>query len=238
MENRMFRTSFYGFRRKDVMDYLEMAMQERKQSADFCQKELDTRQKEWESMIEDLTCRLERETQTRQEAESRVETLRAERARAVEQCETQNGELDVLRERVATLKKELEESQLALEEEREKTEILATQMASYTAVKDRLSNIELSAHQRAAEVERAAELEAENIQRKARDNVLSLQMQYELAMSALDAGRRQVTEQLCEMQTALDALGPALEQSGQTLVNLCEERCKAPREMKEQEVAV
>lgn len=231
MENMVFRTSLYGFRRKDVMEYLELMMQERTETMETCRKE-------WEEAMEDLAGRLETETQARRGAESKAETLRAERTRAVEQCEMQSTELDALREQVAALKAALEEAQLTLELERDKTEALSEEVASFAAVKDRLSNIELSAHQRAAEVERAAELEAENIQRKARDNVLSLQMQYELTMSALDAGRRQVTERLCEMQTALDALGPALEQSGQMLMNLCEERCKMPKQAKEQEAEV
>ena len=121
----------------------------------------------------------------------------------------------------------------ALEDCRAEAEAQRAQVELYAAVKDRLSGIELSAHRLAAEVEQAAALEAENVQRQARENVLSLQMQYELAVMALEAGRRQMTEQLCDMQMALDALAPVLEQAGRTLVSLCEDRCRPPEQREE-----
>ncbi|MBQ1351273.1 MAG: hypothetical protein IIY71_00950 [Oscillospiraceae bacterium] len=231
MENMVFRTAVYGFRRKDVMAYLETIMQERAEALEACRRERET-------AAQEAACRLEREVRARRAAELKAEALQEERERAMEQWELQKEELDALQTRAAALQAALEESQQALAREQDRTARLSAEAGSYAAVKDRLSNIELAAHQRAAEVERAAELEAENIQRKARDNVLSLQMQYELAVSAMDTGRRQVTERLCEMQTVLDTLGPVLEQAGQTLVNLCEERCKPQKQQKEQEAEI
>lgn len=229
MEHVLFRGAVGGFHRKDVMEYLEVLAKEHGDTLQACKEERDAAQAE--------ACRL---VGALAQAEERTGALEAERTHVMEAWDGKQAELDALGGEVAALQEELQRTRAALcdcrkllEAEQAQVAALQTEAASYASVKDRLSNIELSAHQRAAEVERAAELEAENIQRKAKENVLSLQMQYELAMSSLDAGRRQVTEHLCDMQMALDTLAPVLEQSGRVLVALCEERCKGTKQGKE-----
>lgn len=231
MENVLFRTAVGGFHRKDVLDYLEVLTREHGEALRECRKERDDAWKEAKRLMDVVS-----------QADARAKTMETERARVMEAWDRKCVELEGAKAQIAALTEELHQNQAALEDcqnaleaERTRVSALLLEAESYAAVKDRLSNIELSAHQRAAEVERAAELEAENIQRKARENVLSLQMQYELAVSSLDTGRRQVTEQLCDMQMALDALAPILEQSGKTLVTLCEERCKSQKHPKGQD---
>ncbi|MGI6498229.1 MAG: hypothetical protein ACOX0U_05330 [Oscillospiraceae bacterium] len=230
MEHVLFRAAVGGFHRKDVMEYLEVLAREHEAALHTYGREREEAREEARRMEKALTLAQERATDLEEARAKAMEAWDAKRA----QAETLEGRVGALEEELQRTRATLCECRRTLEAEQTRVSALHQEAESYATVKERLSNIELSAHQRAAEVERAAELEAENIQRKAKENLLSLQMQYELAMSSLDAGRRQVTEQLCDMQMALDTLAPVLEQSGKVLVTLCEERCKGAKPGKEQ----
>ena len=233
VEHVLFRPAVGGFHRKDVMDYLELLAQEHGEALEACREERNAARNEAHRLEAVLT-----------QTKAVVEALEAQRTKATAACEEARRTADSAQLRLCEMEQAAKQAQAALETERTareaaqsalearqaEAEALSAQVEAYLALKDRLSGIELSAHQRAAEVERMAELEAENIQRKAREKVLSLHMQYELAVRALEAGRRQMTEQLCDMQMALDALAPVLEQAGKTLVSLCEDRGRFPEE--------
>lgn len=217
-----FRTAaFGGFRREDVLQYLESAAAQAKQRQEELMERLhaaeEDRDREREnaaSMSEknaELLERLGRMSQDADKQRRQAEEQETAGTLAAQEIESLHEELETLRTQVEQLKQECQ----ALRDERD---ALAAKNEEYQAAKVHFADIELCAHQyagqleekakqQAAEVTAAAQAEAASMREEAARETEQLRR---TASEEIDAARKQAERECAEQRSAAAAEAAAL----------------------------
>lgn len=154
-----FRTAPLGFRREDVLDFIEHESQRRMELQDEIKylemekEQADHHKREAEQTAQALLADRDRILEEQHTKEQAIEVLQ-NKLRVAQECVTeQESELAALQEKIKALQKELDEAHA-------NEAMLESKCAEYDEARARLAEIELSAHARAEEVMNRAQQDA------------------------------------------------------------------------------
>lgn len=198
-----FRTAAIGgFQKQDVLSYIESANQIHQNKLDQLQRELDhlTREKE------ELAGRAaQAEAQAKQLAEEKedlsgqLEQARREADRLRTDLETARGEAQAAREGQTQSDARLEQLQARLDR-------AEADAAAYQQVKDRTAGIELEAHCRAQEVQKAAEEKVKRSRTEVEQWLHKVKAGYELLRTDMDGAISRTYQDLDKTRQLLEQL--------------------------------
>ncbi len=203
-----FRTAPFGFRREDVLDFIEVeadrrsALEEKLNKAEQERarilQEKDEADRAAQALIADRDRLLQKE-QT-------IASLKAQVRQAQEEAEQAKQELQ-------TLKSRLEEAQSALDHVRADNAELISKCAEYDEARARLAEIELCAHGRAEEIQQRAEHdacslvgEAEQMAERLLAAIEHTKESYRQALAAAERENAKANAQAAEALTQLDEI--------------------------------
>lgn len=174
-ESISFKTALSGFNREDVLRYIEQSAKKHHEKFDTLTQEAETQRQECAQLREknemlsqknaDLLERLGEMTVADEKNAKQLATYK-------NQSEQYNAERLSLQEQIASL-----EEQLALLQQQK--DALATQAAAFDQAKEKLAEMELSAHQRAKEMEERARFDAKRIRVQSAEIVGALKKELE-----------------------------------------------------------
>ncbi|MFR4560248.1 MAG: hypothetical protein ACLT5P_02865 [Flavonifractor plautii] len=149
-----FRTStFGGFQKQDVLNYIETSNQEHREKLEAVRRELAETEAAKAAQAEEIAA-----AQAQTEAkEKELQALRGELAAAHKEAEERKLEISLLEEELEKAKQRLGDTEARLKESEEKLAKAGPAAAAYEKVKDRTAGIELEAHCRAQAVQAEAE---------------------------------------------------------------------------------
>ena len=153
-----FRTStFGGFQKQDVLNYIETSNQEHREKLEAVRRELAETEAAQAAQAEEIAA-----AQAQTEAkEKELQALRGELAAAHKEAEERKLEISLLEEELEKAKQRLADTEARLKESEEKLAKAGPAAAAYEKVKDRTAGIELEAHCRAQAEERIRKTRAE-----------------------------------------------------------------------------
>ena len=153
-----FRTStFGGFQKQDVLNYIETSNQEHREKLEAVRRELAETEAAQAAQAEEIAA-----AQAQTEAkEKELQALRGELAAAHKEAEERKLEISLLEEELEKAKQRLADTEARLKESEEKLAKAGPAAAAYEKVKDRTAGIELEAHCRAEAEERIRKTRAE-----------------------------------------------------------------------------
>ena len=191
-----FRSSFNGFNRRDVLQYMEQtAANHRKEKAEL-EKEL-ARCETARQHLQDLLSGMEDEKGSVAAEEAKV---RASLEESTATLTNLRGELEETEGQLIASRSELERLQSLVGE-------LAPMAKSYEELKDRVATVELDAHRKAQATVDEARVQAEAIKAEARRWVENVLAQYE--------GMRAAVDGLMGSARAVTALEEQMKQAGE-----------------------
>ena len=141
-----FRTStFGGFQKQDVLNYIETSNQEHREKLEAVRRELAEAEAAKAAQAEE-TAAAQAQTEAK---EKELQALREELAAAHKEAEERKLEISLLEEELEKAKQRLADTEAQLKESEEKLAKAGPAAAAYEKVKDRTAGIELEAHCRA-----------------------------------------------------------------------------------------
>ena len=217
MENNSFKSvMFGGFRRKDVIDYIEKSATESNERISTLEQTEDRLVQENAALRTDLASvtgardrlsdALEDNFSKQEELNARLDEANAELDRLRAQLEALTAERDALRDEIAVLRPKAEE---------------------YGAVKAKIADLELAARQRAEDLENEAQQRAQALESEAQHRAEALENDTRRWAEALESETQQRAEAL-ESDTRLRM--EALEQETRERLRGMVESCRAQYE--------
>ena len=148
-----FRTStFGGFQKQDVLNYIETSNQEHREKLEAVRRELAEAEAAKAAQAEE-TAAAQAQTEAK---EKELQALRGELAAAHKEAEERKLEISLLEEELEKAKQRLADTEARLKESEEKLAKAGPAAEAYEKVKDRTAGIELEAHCRAQAVQAEA----------------------------------------------------------------------------------
>ena len=203
-----FRTStFGGFQKQDVLNYIETSNQEHREKLEAVRRELAEAEAAKAAQAEEIAA-----AQAQTEAkEKELQALRGELAAAHKEAEERKLEISLLEEELEKAKQRLADTEARLKESEEKLAKAGPAAAAYEKVKDRTAGIELEAHCRA----QAVQAEAEERIRKTRAEVEQwlnrVQGNYGRLRADMDAAVSRACGELDQVRQTLEQISGELD---------------------------
>lgn len=207
-----FRTAPFGFRREDVLDFIEVeadrrsALEEKLNKAEQERARILQEKDEADRAAQALIADRDRVLQEEQTKEQTIVSLKAQVRQAQDEAEQAKQE-------VQTLKSRLEETQSALDHVRADNAELISKCAEYDEARARLAEIELCAHGRAEEIQQRAEHdacslvgEAEQMAERLLAAIEHTKESYRQALAAAERENAKANAQAAEALTQLDEI--------------------------------
>ena len=164
MDNHIFRSALSGFNRQDVMEYIERTQREAAENAERLENELQALRQE-----------LSEVRQAFENSESAKKAVRGELAEVSEKCETARANWEEQAAAAASLRSEVQQRDTAVRElmvENQKlhgrVQELEEEILAFRRDKERVTQLELEARERAAGIQSQAEEEAKRTGEEAR----------------------------------------------------------------------
>lgn len=207
-----FRTAPFGFRREDVLDFIEVeadrrsALEEKLNKSEQERTRILQEKEEADRAAQALIADRDRMLQEEQAKEQTIVSLKAQVRQAQDEAERVRQELNALKTR-------LEETQSALDHARTDNADLIAKCAEYDEARARLAEIELCAHGRAEEIQQRAEhdacalvSEAEQMAERLLAAVEHTKESYRQALAAAERENAKANAQAAEALTRLDEI--------------------------------
>lgn len=207
-----FRTAPFGFRREDVLDFIEdeadrrNALEEKLQQAEEERARLAQEKEDADRAAQALIADRDRILAEEQAKDQTITSLKAKVRAAQEQADQAQKELTALRE-------QMDETQKALDSVRADNASLLSKCAEYDEARARLAEIELCAHGRAEEIQQRAEQdacslveEAEQMAERLISAIENTKEAYRQAIAAAERERAHANSQAAEALAQFDEI--------------------------------
>ena len=210
-----FRTStFGGFQKQDVLNYIETSNQEHREKLEAVRRELAETEAAKAAQAEEIAA-----------AQAQTEAKEGELAAAHKEAEERKLEISLLEEELEKAKQRLADTEARLKESEEKLAKAGPAAAAYEKVKDRTAGIELEAHCRA----QAVQAEAEERIRKTRAAVEQwlnrVQGNYGRLRADMDAAVSRACGELDQVRQTLEQISGELARQDEGLDKLTKSCC-------------
>ena len=207
-----FRTAPFGFRREDVLDFIEdeadrrNALEEKLQQAEEERARLAQEKEDADRAAQALIADRDRILAEEQAKDQTITSLKAKVRAAQEQAGQAQKQLTALRE-------QMDETQKALDSVRADDASLLSKCAEYDEARARLAEIELCAHGRAEEIQQRAEQdacslveEAEQMAERLISAIENTKEAYRQAIAAAERERAHADSQAAEALAQFDEI--------------------------------
>ncbi len=204
MEAQFRKSTFGGFNRQDVVDYLEKTAKEHAALVEELQKKIT---------------QLEEDTQSISSLKEKNEELESACAKAQQESESLQAKLKGAEGEIATLRQGGKEAQ-------EKIFALTPDAEAYRSIKDRAAGMELDAHLRAQKTIDKAEGQAKSLRDEGQQWMEQMKSQYGTARGELDLALTHAMDDVRNTKKSLETISQTMGQRDRALELLVAEWTK------------
>lgn len=191
-----FRTAtFGGFQKQDVLSYIESSNQAHAEKMEQLQRQRDELAREREQLSGQAA-----------QAKAQAEQLAREKEQLASQLDKANQEIDRLHHSLEGQKTQLEQVVAQLADVQARLDRAEPDATAYQQVKDRTAGIELEAHCRAQEVQKAAEERVQRIHTDVEQWLHKVKAGYDLLRADMDSAIARTGQELDKVHQILDQL--------------------------------
>lgn len=226
MENKLFKSSaFGGFKRQDVLNYIESASKKSAESMEKQRQELEDLRKRLAGAEEKCRAELEDLRTENMQLQADLQAAGEEREGLIQQKDTLAAQLEEQRAENSRLAAEGERNSEELDALSSKVDELQAKIArvepeavAYQTMKRHMAEIEVSAYQRAEAIETSAREQSDrvytrliNLLSQSKQRFSAVQSGFEVTASHVSGELQKMQESLSRLSSAFDGIGAEFE---------------------------